>query len=595
MKSVIENLEIISHMFKNGNFEPFIKFIEFSSFKNFNEKSRITFDHPITILVGGNGTNKSSILKALESCCPDLILSNRWFSTHVDAISHDPVPMFWYAYDIKIKKETQEAQVLIAKYKRERNPDYWETAKPNTGIGMMRIPNDSTFKNKWGATTRWAKISKDGIYLTFRETISAFDKFFYYGDTIEKYKSLNSRKRHIRRYSKHLNRIITEDLSSFNFRSKPKITANYNLDQHELNYISNILELPYSNVRIVEHTLFNCPGITCKITKNDIEYSEAFAGSGEFAVIKIVHEILKASDNSLILLDEPEVSLHPGAQERLMHFIIEQCRLKKLQIVIATHSPILIKHLPKKAIKTLNFNNTANKVEINDNGCTAEEAFFHLGYVTNDKIRFIVEDKLAETLVMHATQPFPEAQKNLFEIKYYKGGAFDILNNFAVVYALENNFKVFIYLDGDQKREDLPDPNYLTEAQILNLESNFEIFCGGKLQLPKNSRMSNLEKKELYLKVLKWLKSQVIFLPTTGNPESIIWNKLNSEFKTEIDSNIPDFKLKFKELTKRSFPSGIPITSDLIYCVQLQNLAKIPFSDSELISIRDTVTKKITA
>ncbi len=595
MTNLESDLRSISNMFRSNVFEPYIKFIEFSSFKNFEEKSRVTFNYPITALVGGNGTNKSSILKALESCCPDKIISNRWFSTDVDAISHDPVPQFWYSYDVEYKKSTYEAQVLIAKHKREDDPDYWEASRPKTSIGMSPKPTSLSGVKELGPKTRWNKIPKNGVYLTFRDTISAFDKFFYYGDTIEKYFDLKSRKEHIRKYSKHLNKVINKNLVSFPFRRKQKVKANYHLSGKELNYISNILELPYTSVQIVEHTFFNCVGITCKIIKNDISYSEAFAGSGEFAVIKIVHEILKAKDNSLILLDEPEVSLHPGAQERLMEFIVNQTKLKKLQVVIATHSPILIKYLPKEAIKTLSLNLATNTISINDHGCKAEEAFFHLGYKTNNKIRFIVEDRLAKQLVLHAVQDLSTSQRNLFEVEYYNGGAFDILNNFAVVYALEGNNKVFIYLDGDQKKIVLPDAEDLTDSQILNLEKTFEKFCGGKLQIPKDSHNSDTVKKKLNLKILKWLKSQVIFLPTNGNPESIIWSKIESNKKLSIENLTADPKERFKLLTIETMPAGMDITSDIIFAVQSQELAKINNTDEDLREIYDTIFEKITA
>jgi hypothetical protein len=39
---------------------------------------------------------------------------------------------------------------------------------------------------------------------------------------------------------------------------------------------------------------------------NNVVYSEAYAGSGEIAVVKLVHDIVKAKNCSLILLDEPE-------------------------------------------------------------------------------------------------------------------------------------------------------------------------------------------------------------------------------------------------------------------------------------------------
>ncbi len=594
MSDVNENLEKISQMFKAGSFEPFIKFIEFSSFKNFQEKTRLTLDFPITVLVGGNGTNKSSILKALESCCPDKIISNRWFSTDVDAISHEPVPQFWYAHNLKSGKEIQEAQVLVAKYKRDGNPDYWEKARPLTGLGMDKLPDDPSFKKKWGVTTRWPQIDKKVSYLTFRETISAFDKFFYYGDTVEKYSLTASRKKHIRRYSKYLNKVIVQNLQEYTFRNKQKVISNYNVNNIALKYISEILQSNYTNIQIVEHTFFNCTGITCKIKKDEVEYTEAFAGSGEFAVIKIVHEILKADPKSLILLDEPEVSLHPGAQTRLKNFLLEQCKLKQLQIVIATHSPTFIEGLPNKSIKTLHLNPSSKKIEINDKGCNAEEAFFHLGHITNNKIRFIVEDKLAKSLIEYATNEFTAAQKSLFEVEFYKGGAFDILNNFAVVYALAENYRVFLYLDGDQRRNTLPDLADLTEKDKLQLSDDINKFCDGKLDIPQNSNMSQQDKIELNIKIIKWLKSQVIFLPTNGNPESLIWERMISDHKEQIDTTVHDPKLKFRELAIKTLPLST-LDSDMIYFTQLLSLKTIPQDNSELIEIRKSILEKITS
>lgn len=590
---LLQDLQNIYKMFNANQFEPHIKFIEFSSFKNFDEKSRITFNHPITVLVGGNGTNKSSVLKALESCCPDKIISNRWFSTDVDAITHDPVPQFWYAHDIRKAGETQEAQVLISKYKREGNPDYWEKSKPLVGIGMTRIPNEPEFKKKWGIRTRWPQIKKEVLYLTFRETISAFDKFFYYGDAFQKFNHISTRKSHIRKYSKYLQKVIKQNLQEYSFRNIEKVLANYEIDSDELKSISKILDVEYSKIQIVEHTFFHCSGITCKITKNKVEYSEAFAGSGEFAVIKIVHEILRAKDKTLILLDEPEVSLHPGAQERFMSFIIEQTKLKKLQFVIATHSPILIKNLPNESIKTLSVNKATNQVKINDLGCSPEEAFFHIGFSTDNKIRFIVEDRLAQLMVQHSIQGLDAAQKHLFKIEYYNGGAFDILNNFAVVYALENNKKVYIYLDGDQKGKPLPKASDLTEAQILKLEDTFEKFCGGKLQIPLNSNMSNDAKKQIFLKILNWLDNQVIFLPTSGNPESIIWDKLHSPYKDDIERKTKDFKKRFQQLSIKSMPPAMEITSDIIFAIQAQHLGQLSSDDEVLLEIRDTIISKV--
>lgn len=102
-------------------------------------------------------------------------------------------------------------------------------------------------------------------------------------------------------------------------------------------------------------------------------YSEANAGSGEIAVVQLVRRIEKARDYSLVLLDEPEVSLHPGAQENLKEYLLEAIKTKKLQVVISTHSPTLIKGLPSSAIKLFK-TNEYGKFYVQEN-INYEEAF----------------------------------------------------------------------------------------------------------------------------------------------------------------------------------------------------------------------------
>ena len=50
-----------------------------------------------------------------------------------------------------------------------------------------------------------------------------------------------------------------------------------------------------------------------------------------------VVDVLAADEYSLILLDEPETSLHPGAQRSMLRFLLDQIKLKKHQIIISTH------------------------------------------------------------------------------------------------------------------------------------------------------------------------------------------------------------------------------------------------------------------
>ena len=58
-------------------------------------------------------------------------------------------------------------------------------------------------------------------------------------------------------------------------------------------------------------------------------FCEYNAGSGEFLVANIIDQILCAKKESVVLIDEPEVSLHPGAQKRLLKVILKSIIDKK--------------------------------------------------------------------------------------------------------------------------------------------------------------------------------------------------------------------------------------------------------------------------
>ena len=128
--------------------------------------------------------------------------------------------------------------------------------------------------------------------------------------------------------------------------------------------ISSILGKEYVSIKVAEHSLFKNPGTSIYVkTKLSSRYSEANAGSGEVAVIQLVKKIEEAQEYSLILLDEPEVSIHPGAQEKLKEYLLEVTKRKKLQVVISSHSPILIRDMPSEAIK-LYITNSQGRFEV---------------------------------------------------------------------------------------------------------------------------------------------------------------------------------------------------------------------------------------
>jgi len=65
--------------------------------------------------------------------------------------------------------------------------------------------------------------------------------------------------------------------------------------------------------------------------------------SGEQHEVVLLFELLfKAEENSLVLIDEPEISLHVVWQKEFLNDIQEIIELQKIDIIIATHSPQII-------------------------------------------------------------------------------------------------------------------------------------------------------------------------------------------------------------------------------------------------------------
>lgn len=62
--------------------------------------------------------------------------------------------------------------------------------------------------------------------------------------------------------------------------------------------------------------------------------------SGETNLLIIFYRLLfQASPDSLVILDEPEISLHVSWQQKLGPVFMDICRLRGLEMLIATHSP----------------------------------------------------------------------------------------------------------------------------------------------------------------------------------------------------------------------------------------------------------------
>lgn len=146
----------------------------------------------------------------------------------------------------------------------------------------------------------------------------------------------------------------------------------------------------------------------CNITSEDMS-------SGEFAILSTVLSISAAADNphTLVLLDEPELSLHPNWQMTLIDNLDRALANQVCHMIIATHSHMLVSDLPMKrsSVTQLEKDEKGNLNAIAISECTygwsAEEVLLKVFKTATDRNRYFGEriGRLLEKMGNNSIQP----------------------------------------------------------------------------------------------------------------------------------------------------------------------------------------------
>jgi predicted ATP-binding protein involved in virulence len=79
------------------------------------------------------------------------------------------------------------------------------------------------------------------------------------------------------------------------------------------------------------------------VTSDGAQLELEMLSSGEQHELVILYDLLfRVPDNSLILIDEPELSLHVVWQEQFLDDLEEMAEISKFWAILATHSPQII-------------------------------------------------------------------------------------------------------------------------------------------------------------------------------------------------------------------------------------------------------------
>lgn len=530
MSQINSLIDAITKKFTDKEFDKFIHEINFPKFKSFAPNTKISLDFPVTVLVGPNGGGKSSILQAAWGMPLKYSTSRFWFSTPVDPMDFDSINQnrYWYAHYVKKINQNVECRKMCG----NKRHGYWEPTRPSQQEGMKVMPPASPRTSEFMSPSgdRWNQVKRTPYYINSKAESSAFERFFYSsGNT-----TLEARQDYFVKYSRQLKSAIDKELKSLEYYGVERIKENFVIPKPQLDIINNILKKNYKSARYISHALYDknfSPSVIFETEQR--RYSECFAGSGELAVVNCVLALEKVKKFDLLLLDEPETSLHPGAQTSLLEYILGIVKTKLIQVIISTHSHTFVELLPTNALIVLDESPEGIVVRTES---TKASAFRRLGHLEKNKITVVTEDKLLETLVKRALERVPPELSRKTVVFPADVGASEMLSNQVRAYS-QTGANVIMVLDGDQSAItqvfDI-DPKDLstssTEKHIKFLKDNNISIVGSNQEL-------NLE---LWI---KWCKKRVVLIDDIC-PEQLLLELINEDHPLLKDPNATNKKFK---------------------------------------------------
>ena len=517
MSTIKELLQSIQKDFGNGHFDKFIHDAAFPNFKKIRPFTKVEFKFPLTVLVGANGGGKSSILHALWGMPLSYSTNRFWFSTPIDPINEESagkpnIPRYWYTHFIKNISQ----RVQTRKVKGKKTNGYWEPSRPATNDGMEKMPlltpANKDFMSESG--DRWTPVRKDSHYINTKSESSAFDRFFYHTELTK----ISDKQDFFIWRSGKLRNAINENLTSVNIGRGVFDVECIEISPENLKIINCILGKNYKSATKILHELFDRNKSPSVIFETEAHtYSESFAGSGELAIVNLVLRVEKLNNYDLLLIDEPETSLHPGAQKALLHYLLQKTKDKKLQVVMATHSPTIVDLLPEQALVVLE--ETSDGTIVNANA-TKSTAFYRLGQPDPNKITLLTEDVLLQAYVERAKKYISEELRTQFTVNAAVTGASEMLSHQVPAF-IASHSKVIVILDGDQQDFiDLISPN----PDTLSLEALHELT--NKLKTKCN--VTIVGSKPDVPAYIRWCQQHIIAIPQVC-PEQIFFELLNSD------------------------------------------------------------------
>ncbi len=399
--------------------------IEQSSIRGLG-KFEMVFNYPITVIVGENGSGKSTVL-SLVSCA----FHNNTSFCPMSLLANSQRQRRYYTYS-----------------------DFFAFTSAERGI-MADIRITSTILSDKKTSDTRSKTPKG------------------------KWKDYDTRPKRVVSFL-GINRILPPSESQ-TYRHYSSIFCDNKLTTAEskslTDYMNQIFGRDYTSITQSSHNKYRLYGCTRKSGS----YTGFNMGAGENAVLQLLYEIMAAGKGALIVIDEIELGLHVKAQRKLVAILKELCLKNQTQIICSSHSATVLSSLPHDARVMVRARlGTVDVVY----GISAEMATSELsGVITAEKDIF-VEDSVAKAFIESV---LPCDIRRRVEITVI--GSADSSMLYAMESRFrERRINFLAIMDGDKRKEKNKKIrsvlSRLTDCELVKPDEAEKYLCGAISFLP---------------------------------------------------------------------------------------------------------------
>jgi len=224
------------------------------------------------------------------------------------------------------------------------------------------------------------------------------------------------------------------------------------LDARSLEEINYVSRRDYREVRVYEIENEGVPLPFFEVSYGNDRYDSRTMGAGEVALFFLWWSIDRASQNAVLLIEEPESHLSPASQQALSHYLLKAAVEKHLNVVLTSHSHRIISSFSEDQLVFLFREGGNARTRV---GIPPPALLSLIGMDPHTDVVVLVEDKLAEVFLRQMLERIRPSLSRRIEISVRNGHG-DITSLLLKLRGQFKRIKILGCYDGDM-RTAIPD------------------------------------------------------------------------------------------------------------------------------------------